>query len=142
MILTILSLGILASLFGLLLGVLIGAVILGVAVWKRWLTPSGVAAAFVTEVVLTLVFLVVIIGVTKPGAPAGFAPLAIGLTLVIIHLFAIPVDNASVNPARSTGPAVFVGGWALEQLWLFWVAPIIGAVLGAFIYRFIGSEEQ
>jgi len=107
-------------------------------------SPDGynLGAAFVTEVVLTLVFLLVILGVTRPGAPAGFAPLAIGLTLVIILLFAIPVDNASVNPARSTGPAVFVGGWALEQLWLFWVAPIVGALLGGLLYRLLESSEE
>lgn len=107
-------------------------------------SPDGynLGAAFVTEVVLTLVFLVVIVGVTRPGALAGFAPLAIGLTLTAIHLVDIPVDNASVNPARSTGPAVFVGGWALEQLWLFWVAPIVGALLGALLYRLIGSEDM
>jgi aquaporin Z len=99
--------------------------------------PDGynLGAAFLTEIVLTFVFLVVIFAVTRPQAPAGFAPLAIGLTLVAIHLVAIPVDNASVNPARSTGPAIFVGGWALEQLWLFWVAPIAGALLGGALSR-------
>jgi aquaporin Z len=107
-------------------------------------SPDGynLGAAFLTEVVLTLIFLVVIIGVTSPGAPAGFAPLAIGLTLTAIHLVAIPVDNASVNPARSTGPAAFVGGWALEQLWLFWVAPIVGALFGGLLYRLIESKDM
>lgn len=108
-------------------------------------SPEGynLLAALVTEVVLTLVFLVVIIAITTPGSPAGFAPAAIGLTLFVIHLFAIPVDNASVNPARSTGPAVFVGGWAIEQLWLFWVAPIVGGVLGGLLHRyFLAAEEE
>jgi aquaporin Z len=101
-------------------------------------SPGGynLGAALVTEVVLTLVFLVVIMALASPDSPAGFAPLGIGLTLFVIHLFAIPVDNASVNPARSTGPALFVGGWALEQLWLFWVAPIVGGVLGGLLHRY------
>jgi aquaporin Z len=101
-------------------------------------SPGGynLGAALVTEVVLTLVFLVVIMALASPDSPAGFAPLGIGLTLFVIHLFAIPVDNASVNPARSTGPALFVGGWALEQLWLFWVAPIMGGVLGGLLHRY------
>jgi aquaporin Z len=94
----------------------------------------GFLAALVAEVVLTAVFLVVILGVTGPARPPAMAPLAIGMALTLIHLISIPVTNTSVNPARSTGPALFVGGWALEQLWLFWVAPIVGAVLGAGIH--------
>jgi aquaporin Z len=89
-----------------------------------------------------MVFLVVILGATDSRAPQGFAPLAIGLTLTLIHLISIPVTNTSVNPARSTGVALFVGGWALQQLWLFWVAPIVGAVLGAIVYRSIGGERK
>jgi aquaporin Z len=98
-------------------------------------------AALVTEVVMTMMFLIVILGATDKRAPKGFAPIAIGLCLTLIHLISIPVTNTSVNPARSTGVAVFVGGWALEQLWLFWVAPVVGAVLGAVVYKFIGGEE-
>ncbi len=98
-------------------------------------------AALITEIVMTMMFLLVILGATDKRAPQGFAPIAIGLCLTLIHLISIPVTNTSVNPARSTGVAVFVGDWALAQLWLFWAAPIIGAVLGAAIYRFIGSEE-
>jgi aquaporin Z len=92
------------------------------------------------EVVMTMMFLFVIMGSTHGKAPAGFAPLAIGLALVMIHLVSIPVTNTSVNPARSTGPALFVGGWALQQLWLFWVAPLIGGVLGGVIYRWLSDE--
>ncbi len=92
-------------------------------------------AGFLTEVVMTAMFLFIIMGATSSRAPAGFAPLAIGLGLVLIHLVSIPVTNTSVNPARSTGPALFVGGWALQQLWLFWVAPIIGGVLGALMFK-------
>jgi aquaporin Z len=105
-------------------------------------SPGGYAlgAALVTEVVMTMMFLFVILGATDKRAPAGFAPIAIGLCLTLIHLISIPVTNTSVNPARSTGVAVFVGGWAVEQLWLFWVAPIVGAVIGAKIYSFIGSD--
>jgi aquaporin Z len=105
-------------------------------------SPGGysLAAALVTEVVMTMFFLLVILGATDKRAPAGFAPIAIGLALTLIHLISIPVTNTSVNPARSTGVAVFAGGWALGQLWLFWVAPIAGAVLGAVAYRFIGAE--
>jgi len=108
------------------------------------LSPGGysVAAAFLCEVVLTAMFLVVILGATHPRAPAGFAPIAIGLALTLIHLISIPVTNTSVNPARSTGPALMVGGWALSQLWLFWVAPIIGAVIGGATYRWLGGKEQ
>ena len=106
-------------------------------------SPGGYAlgAALVCEVVMTMMFLVVILGATDARAPAGFAPIAIGLALTLIHLISIPVTNTSVNPARSTGVAVYVGGWALEQLWLFWLAPIVGALIGAVIYRVIGSER-
>ncbi|NCC02579.1 MAG: aquaporin Z [Proteobacteria bacterium] len=102
----------------------------------------SMGAAMVTEIVMTAMFLLVILGATDSKAPAGFAPIAIGLCLTLIHLISIPVTNTSVNPARSLGPALFVGDWALKQLWLFWVAPIIGAVVGAFSYRFIYSEEH
>jgi aquaporin Z len=95
---------------------------------------------FITEVVMTMMFLFIIMGATHGKAPAGFAPLAIGLTLVMIHLVSIPVTKTSVNPARSTGPALFVGGWALAQLWLFWVAPLIGGALGGVIYRWLSDE--
>lgn len=107
-------------------------------------SPGGYSllAALVTEVVMTMFFLVVILGATDKRAPAGFAPIAIGLALTLIHLISIPVTNTSVNPARSTGVAVFVGGWAVAQLWLFWLAPIIGALLGATLYRAIASEER
>jgi aquaporin Z len=107
-------------------------------------SPGGYSffAAFVCEVVMTAMFLVVILGATDRRAPPGLAPIAIGLCLTLIHLISIPVTNTSVNPARSTGVAVFAGGWALAQLWLFWVAPIVGAGLGAAVYRFIGSEER
>ncbi len=98
-------------------------------------------ACLVTEVVMTMMFLFVILGVTDKRAPAGFAGLPIGLVLVLIHLVSIPVTNTSVNPARSTGVAVFVGGWAVEQLWLFWLAPIVGAALGALMYRFVGEAD-
>ncbi|HVQ69883.1 MAG TPA: aquaporin Z, partial [Bradyrhizobium sp.] len=97
-------------------------------------------AGFITEVVMTMMFLFIIMGATHGKAPAGFAPLAIGLALVMIHLVSIPVTNTSVNPARSTGPALFVGGWALAQLWLFWVAPLIGGALGGTIYRWLSEE--
>jgi aquaporin Z len=99
-------------------------------------------AGLVTEVVMTMLFLIVILGATDKRAPAGFAPIAIGLCLTLIHLISIPVTQTSVNPARSTGVAVFVGDWAISQLWLFWVAPIAGGVLGALVYRFIGSEKE
>jgi len=106
-------------------------------------SPGGFSlqSALITEVVMTAFFLIVIMGATDKRAPAGFAPIAIGLCLTLIHLISIPVTNTSVNPARSTGVAVFVGGWATAQLWLFWVAPIIGGVLGASIYKFIGKPE-
>lgn len=107
-------------------------------------SPGGYSllAALITEVVMTMIFILVILGATDKRAPQGFAPLAIGLCLTLIHLISIPVTNTSVNPARSTGVAIFVGGWAISQLWLFWVAPIIGGILGAGIYRFIGSEKE
>lgn len=98
-------------------------------------------AALITEVVMTMMFLIVILGATDKRAPQGFAPIAIGLCLTLIHLISIPVTNTSVNPARSTGVALFVGGWAIEQLWLFWVAPIVGALLGGLAYRgFVQSD--
>jgi len=100
----------------------------------------SLTAALITEVVMTMMFLLVIIGATDQRAPAGFAPIAIGLCLTLIHLISIPVTNTSVNPARSTGVALFVGDWAVSQLWAFWVAPIVGAVLGATLYRLIGRE--
>ena len=102
----------------------------------------GLLAALVAEVVMTMMFLLVILGTTDKRAPQGFAPIAIGLCLTLIHLISIPVTNTSVNPARSTAVAVFVGDWAVAQLWLFWVAPIVGGMLGAVIYRFIASEER
>ncbi len=107
-------------------------------------SPGGYSllSALVTEVVMTMMFLLVILGSTDKRAPQGFAPIAIGLCLTLIHLISIPVTNTSVNPARSTGVAVFAGGWAVAQLWLFWIAPMIGAVLGALIYRLIGKENN
>jgi aquaporin Z len=101
----------------------------------------GLRAALMTEVVMTTMFLLVILGATDKRAPQGFAPIAIGLCLTLIHLISIPVTNTSVNPARSTGVALFAGGWAISQLWLFWVAPVVGGVLGAAIYRVIGREQ-
>ena len=107
-------------------------------------SPGGYSllAALITEVVMTMMFLLVILGATDDRAPKGFAPIAIGLCLTLIHLISIPVTNTSVNPARSTGVALFVGDWAVAQLWLFWVAPIIGGMLGAVVYRFIGKESS
>ena len=107
-------------------------------------SPGGYSmmAALLTEVVMTMFFLIIIMGATDNGAPAAFAPIAIGLALTLIHLISIPVTNTSVNPARSTGVALFVGDWAVAQLWLFWLAPIAGAVLGAGAYRLIASEEK
>lgn len=99
-------------------------------------------SGLITEVVLTAAFLIVIMGATDKRAPAGFAPIAIGLMLTLIHLISIPVTNTSVNPARSTGPALWVGDWALSQLWLFWVAPIAGAILGAVLYRAFAGERK
>jgi len=101
----------------------------------------SLVAGFVTEVVMTAMFLFVILGATDRRAPQGFAPIAIGLCLTLIHLISIPVTNTSVNPARSTGPALIVGGWALAQLWLFWVAPMLGATLGGFVYRWLGKDD-
>ncbi|MDM7923802.1 MAG: aquaporin Z [Pyrinomonadaceae bacterium] len=111
-------------------------------------SPGGYSAlaAFVAEVVMTFFFLIVILGATSKRAPAGFAPLAIGLCLTLIHLVTIPVTNTSVNPARSTGPAIFVaingGSWAIEQLWMFWVAPILGALLAGFFYAWFSNDED
>ena len=99
-------------------------------------------AALVAEIVLTFFFLLIILGATDKRAPAGFAPIAIGLGLTLIHLIGIPVTNLSVNPARSTGPAIFVGGWAIAQLWLFWVAPIIGAALAGIVYPLISGGKK
>lgn len=106
-------------------------------------SPGGYSllAALITEVVLTMMFLLVILGSTDQRAPQGMAPIAIGLCLTLIHLISIPVTNTSVNPARSLGVALYVGDWALAQVWLFWVAPIAGALLGAVIYRYIGSND-
>ena len=106
-------------------------------------SPGGysLTAAVVAEVVMTMMFLIVILGATDDPAPKGFAPIAIGLCLTLIHLITIPVTNTSVNPARSTGVAVFVGGWAISQLWLFWTAPIVGAVFGAGVYRFLSAKK-
>jgi aquaporin Z len=102
----------------------------------------GLRSAFVTEVVMTMMFLFIILGATDERAPKGFAPIAIGLGLTLIHLISIPVTNTSVNPARSTGVALYVGGWALSQLWLFWVAPILGAVVGAVAYRAVAESGE
>jgi aquaporin Z len=106
-------------------------------------SPGGYSllAGLVSEVVMTMFFLLIILSVTDKRAPAGFAPIAIGLALTLIHLISIPVTNTSVNPARSTGVALFVGGWAIDQLWLFWVAPFVGALIGAGTYNFIASEK-
>jgi len=107
-------------------------------------SPGGYSlmAGFAIEVVLTFFFLLIILGTTDSRAPQGFAPIAIGLALTLIHLISIPVTNTSVNPARSLGPAIFVGGWALTQLWLFWVAPLIGAVLAGLIYPIVGGNQE
>lgn len=104
-------------------------------------SPGGysLTAALICEVVMTMMFLIVILGATDQRAPAGFAPIAIGFCLTLIHLISIPVTNTSVNPARSTGVAIYVGDWAVSQLWLFWVAPIAGALLGAVVYRYLGA---
>ena len=106
-------------------------------------SPGGYSmqAALIAEVVMTMMFLLVIMGATDHRAPAGFAPIAIGLCLTLIHLITIPVTNTSVNPARSTGVAIYQGSWAIDQLWLFWLAPIVGALIGALIYRTISTEE-
>jgi len=107
-------------------------------------SPGGypLSSALIAEVVLTFMFLFIILGATDERAPKGFAPIAIGLGLTLIHLIGIPITNTSVNPARSTGPALFVGGWALKQLWLFWVAPIAGAILAGLIYRLVSGEKK
>lgn len=107
-------------------------------------SPGGysLTAALACEVVMTFMFLIIILGATDERAPAGLAPIAIGLGLTLIHLISIPVTNTSVNPARSTGPAIFVGGWAVAQLWLFWVAPIVGAALAGLCYRRLGAESK
>ncbi|WP_394391961.1 aquaporin Z [Shewanella woodyi] len=107
-------------------------------------SPGGytMTSALVTEIVMTLFFLLIILGATDARAPQGFAPIAIGLGLTLIHLISIPVTNTSVNPARSTGPALFVGDWAISQLWLFWVAPIVGAIIAGFIYKFFNAKEN
>ncbi len=102
----------------------------------------SLTSGFVTEVVMTFMFLFIILGSTDERAPKGFAPIAFGLGLTLIHLISIPVTNTSVNPARSTGPALFVGGWAISQLWLFWVAPIIGALLAGFVYNMILGKSK
>ncbi len=106
-------------------------------------SPGGYSllSALVTEIVMTMMFIVIILGATDERAPEGFAPIAIGLGLTLIHLISIPVTNTSVNPARSTGVALFVGDWAVSQLWLFWLAPIVGGALGAVVYRFISSDN-
>ncbi len=105
-------------------------------------SPGGYsqATAFITEVLMTFFFLLIILGITSEGAPNAFAPLAIGLALALIHLVSIPITNTSVNPARSTGPALIVGGWAISQLWLFWVAPILGAVIAGGVWRWLGKK--
>ena len=100
------------------------------------------ASSFVTEVVMTFMFLIVILGATDKRAAAGFAPIAIGLALTLIHLVSIPVTNTSVNPARSTGPALFVGGWAIAQLWMFWIAPVAGAAIAGGVWRWLGADER
>ncbi|PHS70213.1 MAG: aquaporin Z [Methylophaga sp.] len=107
-------------------------------------SPGGytMTSALITEVVMTMMFLIVILGATDSRAPQGMAPVAIGLCLTLIHLISIPVTNTSVNPARSTGVALFAGDWALSQLWLFWLAPIVGAIIGAIIYKYISSEDS
>ena len=102
----------------------------------------SLTAGLVSELVLTFMFLIVILGATDKRAPVGFAGLAIGLSLTLIHLVSIPVTNTSVNPARSTGPALFVGGWALQQLWLFWLAPLVGAALAGFTYKAVLEGEE
>lgn len=107
-------------------------------------SPGGYSllSGFVSEVVMTFMFLLIILGSTDERVPKGFAPIAIGLGLTLIHLISIPVTNTSVNPARSTGPAIFVGGWAVSQLWLFWIAPIIGAVIAGFVYNLLAGKSK
>ena len=136
--------------------IIAAAVLYGIASGQAGWQPGGFAsngfgdlspgkysmmAVLLCEVVMTAMFLFVIMGATDSRAPAGFAPIAIGLCLTLIHLISIPVTNTSVNPARSTGVALFVGDWAVSQLWLFWVAPIVGAILGALAYRVIATKE-
>jgi aquaporin Z len=106
-------------------------------------SPGGFSAAsgFLTEVVMTMMFLIIILGSTKKDAPVGFAPIPIGLGLTLIHLISIPVTNTSVNPARSTGPALFAGGWAIDQLWMFWVAPLLGALIAGYLYRWLSDSK-
>lgn len=106
-------------------------------------SPGGYSliAGLVTEIIMTFMFLIIILGATDKSAPPGFAPIAIGLGLTLIHLISIPVTNTSVNPARSTGPALIMGGWALHQLWLFWIAPLLGAILGGLVYRWLGTTK-
>ncbi len=139
-------------------GIAAGAVLYGIASGKAGFdlaagfasngygahSPGGysMVAALLAEVVLTFMFLMIILGATDKRAPQGFAPIAIGLGLTLIHLIGIPVTNLSVNPARSTGPAVFVGGWAIEQLWLFWVAPIAGALIAGLVYPALAEESE
>ena len=107
-------------------------------------SPGGysLTAALVTEIVMTFMFLIIILGATDKRAPAGFAPIAIGLGLTLVHLISIPITNTSVNPARSTGVAIFQGDWAISQLWLFWLAPIVGAILAGIVYHWFESEEE
>jgi aquaporin Z len=107
-------------------------------------SPGGysLGAALITEIVMTFMFLIIILGATDKRAPAGLAPIAIGLGLTLIHLISIPVTNTSVNPARSTGVALFAGDWAISQLWLFWLAPIVGAIIAGLVYRWLGNEES
>jgi aquaporin Z len=154
-----------ADVLGYVAAQVIGAILASLAIWGilegrpdfersgNWLAANGfgstgspagysLAAAIIAEVVLTAVFLWVILGVTDRRAPAGFAPLGIGLSLTLIHLISIPVTNTSVNPARSTGPALLVGGDHFEQLWFFWLAPIAGAVLGALVHRFVSGDDR
>jgi aquaporin Z len=142
----------------------VGAILASITLWGilegrpgfetsgNWLAANGfgdsspggftIGAALIAEVVLTALFLVVILGITDRRAPAGFAPMGIGLCLTLIHLISIPVTNTSVNPARSTGPALLVGGENLEQLWFFWLAPIVGGVIGALIHGFVSGDED
>ena len=107
-------------------------------------SPGGysMASGFVTELIMTAMFVLIILGATDKRAPANLAPIAIGLALTLIHLISIPITNTSVNPARSTGPALIVGGWALQQLWMFWLAPMVGAAIGAVVYRWLGKEDS
>ena len=137
--------------------IIAAAVLYGIASGQAGWQPGGFAsngfgdlspgkysmmAVLLCEVVMTAMFILIIMGATDKRAPAGLAPIAIGLTLTLIHLISIPVTNTSVNPARSTGPALIVGGWALEQLWMFWLAPLVGAAIGALTYRWLGKENS